>query len=363
MGTKIPAKQVRYGLIRQNPASAAATAFMAIGNTANQWTNPGLAATNYRTVLYTKGVPIQDPGVTISDMGLTSQKGLNAEVSNFYIDGRSGLAKLNFSCPVDKNTLTPHLIGALQAVSENATTPFAKTITNGFIAGTIDFNGGGGYLHSIAIDKKASADDGAILENAVIDNLTLTFDFMQKGIARCTQMSGTWVGNEMNFEQTLSGTWVETTMAPIFDTDYLQLTTFTVDSVDWSAQCIRRMVLTINNNVTSNCATANGKPNQYDFAPDYVWTIVLDHNATTEKLMGDFQAGAAVDINFTNDLAYAAGGADCSLTIDTPYCRVIAPPETYNGDYAGYSIQCRAFQSSTTTPISILWLDTLDWGY
>lgn len=363
MANKISSKTIRYGILRQSPNASAATAFKALGSTSNQWTNPAGANQNFRTLYYTKGVPIPDPGVTIEDYGLTSQKGLNYETTNFYVDARSGLAKLNFAGVADLNTLAPHLIGALQAVTEDAGTPFAKSITSGFTAGTIDFAAGSGHLHTIAIDQKASADDGVILENAIIDNLNLTFDFTAKGVARLVQMDGTWVGNEMNFEQTLNGTWVETTLAPFNNSDLFSFNTFSVDSVDWKALCVRRMVLSINNNVSSNCATTAGKPNQYDVSPEITWTIVMDHNSTTEKLMGDFQAGAAVDIDMGNAIYIGAGGQSTGLGFDTPNCRVIAPPIAYNGDFLGYSIQCRAYQSSTTSPLTAYIADSLDWGY
>ena len=356
MAVKIASKQYKFGIIRQSTTLSVATAFKAAGATTNQWTNPAPADTAFRTLYYTKGVTVADPGVTISDYGLTSQLGLNSELSNFYIDSRSGLSRLNFSAPVDVNTLTPHLVGALQSVAEGLATEWI--CTSGFRAGTIDFNAGGGNLYSIAINKTASADDGTILENAVIDTLTLTFDFVQAGLARLVQMSGTWVGNEMNFEQTLSGTWVETTLTPLNNTDLFSFTTLTSDSVDWSAQCIRRMVLTINNNVTSNCATTGGKPNQYDFAPKITWNIILDHNSTTEKTLGDFQSGATVDIHLTNNTVGTG-----SLKIDTPFCKITAPPESYNGEYGGYSLQLEALQSSTTSPATITLIDGLDWGY
>lgn len=363
MATKINSKTIKYGLLRQSPDISAATAYKAAGATSNQWTNPAAEGQNFRTVYYTKGTPIPDPAVTIEDYGLTSQKGLNYEASNFYVDARSGLPKLSFSGQLDKYTAAPHLIAALQAVTENAVTPYSKTITSGFTAGTIDFNAGSGYLHTLAINQGASADDGIILENAVIDTLNLTFDFNSKGVARLVQIDGSWVGNEMNFEQTLSGTWVETTFTPFNNTDAFGFATFTVDSVDWSSQCIRRMVFSINNNVSSNCATTAGKPNQYDFAPEYTWTVVLDHNSTTEKLMGDFLGGAFIDIDFGNTLYLAAGGSEGSFGIDTPSCRINGNPYAYNGDFLGYAIPLRAYQSGTTSPVTIQLIDAQDWGY
>ena len=351
MAIKRAAKQIKYGIIRQN-TSAAITAF-ATGATANGWTNPGLITTTYRTLFYNKGVPVPDMAVSVNDYGVSSQLGLNHETTNFYLDARSGLPKLNFSGPADVNTLAPHFVGALQAVSEGAGATYTKTITSGFVAGTLDFKAGAGHLCSLAIYNGSSDDDGIILENAVIDNLSLTFDFIQKGVARLVNIAGTWVGNEMNIEQefTTPANWVSPAIIPLNNTEVFAFNTFTVDSVDWKAECIRRMVLNINNNVTSSCATAAGKAGQYDFNPEYTWTVILDHNLTTEKLMGDFQAGATVDINM----------ADSKITIDTPNCRITGNPYSYNGDFLGYAIPLRAYQSTTVSPLTIGLTDSLAW--
>lgn len=361
MAVKISAKELKYGILRQSPDASVATAFKAAGATTNDWTNPAAADQNFRTIFYNKGAPIPDPAVTINEYGTTSQLGLNHELTQFYVDARSGLPRLNFSGIADVKTLAPHLVAALQAVTEGAGSPYQKSIYSGFTAGTIDFAAGGGHLHTLAINQKASADDGIILENAIIDNLSLTFDFLGKGIARLSNISGSWVGNEMNFEQTLSGTWVSATFTPFNNADTMYFNTFTVDSVDWKALCVRRVVVSINNNVTSNCATTAGKPNQYDVSPEITWNVILDHNATTEKIMGDFLAGAAVDLHLIN--AASVGAEDGELQIDSPNCRIMSPPMVYNGDFLGYSIQCRAYQSSTASPLTITLTDTLDWGY
>src|SRR5574338_394442 len=133
MALKTSSKTIKYGIIRQNPSNLTAGDFVAAGSTTNQWTNPAAVNTNFRTLYYTKGVPIPDPAVTIDDYGVTSQRGLNHEISQFYIDARSGLPKFNFSGPVDINTLVPHLVGALQADVEGLTEE--DIITSGFILG------------------------------------------------------------------------------------------------------------------------------------------------------------------------------------------------------------------------------------
>jgi len=128
-------------------------------------------------------------------------------------------------------------------------------------------------------------------------------------------MNGTFVGNVMKYEQTLSGTWTNLTIVQtgfFNNTDLWGFsyggTALTIGGVDYSAECVRRVELQINNNVTSNCKTTGGKANQYDIAPEYKILITLDYNATTEKLLKDFQEGATAALTWTNDSA--AAGAD-----------------------------------------------------
>lgn len=360
MATKIKAKNVNYGIIRQNPANAAAGLFTALGSTSNQWTNPGLAATNYRTWYVDPGSVTPDPNVQVDDLNQTSQLGLNKEYYSKFTNSVSGLKRVPFSAVADRYTLAPLLVGAMQAVVDEATTPYQKTITSGFVAGTLDFNGGGGYLHAIAGKQGASADDGWMLQNAIIDTLTLTWDFLQPGKGKLVSVTGTWVGNQLDTDQTLSGTWLVTSITPINNADTFSFNTFTIDSVDFSALCVKRISLTINNNVTSNCATSAGKPNQYDVAPSYMWNVQIDHNSTTEKLMGDFKAGANVDIDFTNSIASGTSG---HLRIDMPYGQIMDNPFTFDNDYLAYNLNIEAQQNSTTSPITIYFADALRWAY
>ena len=360
MATKIKSKNVNYGIIRQNPSSAAAGLFVALGSTSNQWTNPGLAATNYRTMYLDPSSVTPDPNVVVDDLNQTSQLGLNREYYSKFTNSVSGLKRVSFTGIADRYGLAPILVGAMQAVSDVATTPYEKTITSGFTAGTIDFAGGGGFLHSFAGKQGASGDDGWILENAIVDTVTLTWDFLQPGKGKLVSVSGTWVGNEMNFDQTLSGSWIATTLTPVNNTDTFSFNTFTIDSVDFSALCVKRISLTINNNVTSNCATSAGKPNQYDVAPSYTWNVQMDHNLTTEKIMGDLQAGANVDIDFTNSIASGTAG---HFRVDMPYGQIMDNPFTYDNDYLAYSLNIEALQNATTSPITIYLADALQWAY
>ena len=362
MAVKIAGKQGKYGIIRHNTASAAATAFKAIGSTANQWTNPVLVATNFRTLLLTALTPQIDPGVTIDNYNTTSQLGLNDELSNFYVDGASGLVKLNFSALADSNTMPALILAAMQGYSSYTDLggTYELVATSGVKAGTIDFNQGGGYTFGVCEKIGASADDGTLLQNGIVDSLNLVIDFNAKGVGRLVNLSGTFVFKSVAYDQTLTGTFVSPTILPYGDTAAWTIATFTSDSVDLSSVCIRRIEVTINNNTTSNCSTTSGAPNQYDLKPEYLVNIIVDHNTLTEKIRGDFKAGATVDINFNNGLVSTASGY---LAIDAPFCKMTSDPSVYNEDFYGYNLQLKAYQSSTTSPITISVVTSLDWAF
>lgn len=360
MSTKIHSKTVNYGIIRQNPTSAAAGAFVNLGGTTNQWTNPSTATTNFRNFYITPGSMIPDPNVVVDDLNYTSQLGLGKEVTNRFVNSTSGLKRLPFSMIADRNTLAPLLVGALQACVDDAGTPYEKTITDGFKAGTLNFNGGLGYLHSIACKNGASADDGWFMDNVITDSITLTWDFLQPGKGKLVSITGVLVGNALTTDVTHSGTWVATTPITINNSDTFSFNTFTVDSVDVSALCVKRMSWTWNNNVTSNCATSAGKANQYDVNPMCTWSIQMDHNSTTEKFLGDFQAGANVDIDFTNSIGTGTSG---HFRIDMPYGRMKANPFGFDGDYLSETLEVEAEQNSTTSRCTVYLADTLAWDY
>lgn len=361
MSVKRLGKQGKYGIIRHNKASAAATAFSAIGSTANQWTNPVLAATNFRRLLLTALTPQIDSGVTVDEYNLTSQSGLIQELSNFYIDSNSGIAKFNFSAPADLYTLSALLVMALQQETTTAKgSYYSKVITPGFATGPIDFEAGNGYTFGLCEKIGASADDGTLMQNGIMDTITLTIDFNAKGVGRLVGVSGTMAFKSVAFDQTLSGTFVDTTLLPLGNTDLFVFNTLTSDSVDLSSLCIRRIEITLKNSVTSNCSTTGGAPNQFDCTPEYLINILVDHNSLTEKIRGDFKAGATVALTLTNGLATSALGY-FSMTANN--CKQIAEPAVYNGDYYGYNLQLRAYQPLASNAIAFTIVDHYTWDY
>ncbi len=343
MATKQLAKTFNYGVRLQT-----------------DWANPEAAGAVYKTVPYDAGVTVFDPDVFVERHNTTGQSGIHREFERVYVDSRSGLPKVNFNMPADVKTLAPHLVGALFVVSEAAGGAFTKNISAGGLTAVIDFNADDAQLHTIAMDDQASADDGIILENAIIENLTLSWDFIANGTARLVQVNGNWIGNEMNFEQTTNGTWTTTTFTPMNDTDTYTFTTLTSDGVDIKAETVRRFTFNVANNVTTNSATTVGKPNNFDVSPVYTSQVLLDYNSTTEKILKDFQDGATVTATIDSSLSSGASG---NLTITLVGGIIQRQPFGYNAEFGATVLDVMWHSVAAAVPVTISFTDAVDYGY
>lgn len=353
--SKILSKTERFGILQQSKSS-------------NHWTAPAAANAAFKLCQWIDaGVAIPNPDVQVDQINSTSQNGTHIENERFFVDALSGLPSIPFSGICEKATMAAFLVSALQACSEDAGTPFAKTITSGGLTSVINWANNEGYLFTIALDQGASADDGVILENAIIQTLNIVWDLNARGPARLVNMNGTFVGNEKNYEQTLNGTWTNTTIAQNFFNNTDTWTTnfsgvnLTIGGVDYSAQCIRRVELQINNNITSNCKTTGGKANQYDWAPEYKLLVSLDYNDVTEKLLKDFQDGVTGTMNWSNDPA--AAETDGKWSIVFPMFRLLSQPKIYNDAYIGINLELGLRSAAAATPLTVFFADTVDWGF
>lgn len=323
------------------------------------WASPQAANANFVTMNYDVG-SIPDPQPTIENINQTSQAGIYKETTRQNVDYVSGLKSINFAGLIHQKLFAPHLVAAMQAVTEGATTPYDKAFVMQLTA-PLDFAADAGYLHTVAFDIGASADDGVILENAILDTLSIDFDLNAKGIARYGRISGTWVGNEMNFEQTLNGSWVAIPTAAYYaNTDVFTASTFTINGVDYSAQCIRSFGLTINNNVSIPCQTA-GKAAQYRTSPMVTFRIGLEsYNLTTEKILQSYQRKDAVVLTFKNGVS---ADTDGELGFVIAAGQLTGNPYNYDGDYVGLTLEAEATKTSGSPLLQVNQTDTVDWGY
>jgi len=354
MAVKILSKQEKLGILLQptwGTPIADAGAFKLC-----QWINAGTLNAN--------------PDVQIDQFNVTSQNGIHFESERFFADATSGLPTIPFSGTCEKATMAMFLAGAMQVVAEAATTPYLKTMTCGGIAAPIDFAAGSGILHTLAL-VQGDGDDGVILSDAIIQNLNIVWDLNARGVARLVNMSGAWVGRLLEYEQTIvDANWANTTIAQsgfFNNTDTWTLTgagALTIDEVDYSAECVRRVELQINNNVTSNCKTTGGKAAQYDTAPEYKFIVTLDYNATTEKLLLDYTSGETATVIWTNDSAGATTDGMWTVGITSGATgKLMSPPKIYNGDFIGIQLEIRAYSTGGNSPLTVLYTDTLDYGY
>jgi len=328
------------------------------------WASPAEAGAAFYTMQHVNaGVLIPDNATTVDQFNVTSQNGIHSEIERVYVDATSGLKRLPFSGTVDKTCFAPLLYSSHFVCTEAAGTPYNKVITCGGLTAPIDFANNGTKFFTWAIDQGGSGGDGIILENVVVDQLTCTWDFNNQGIPRLVSYSGMAVGDEMNFEQTCDGVWINATPAQGFfnNTDAWAFITLDVDSVDLKAQCIRRVEYSVNNNVTSSCAGTLGKPTQYDIAPEYTMKVILNYNTVTEKCLKDFNDKAAVDANWSNDSESAK--TDGKWTIDIPTGHLISAPKIYEGDFLGVELNIKAYSTAAATPVTINFCDTIDWTF
>ena len=352
MADKILAKTEILGLLQQSKAS-------------NHWAATQLPGANFKTVQHIDaGTMNPNPDVQVDQFNTTDANGTHFESERFYLDVTSGLPTIPFSGYADKSTLAAFLVGAFQACSEAVGTPYLKTITAAGLTGTVNWANNSGYLFTLALDQGGSADDGAVMYNSLINNLTLSWDLNARGIARLVTINGDWVGNDLDFEQTLDGSWTNGTPSQgnLFNnTDTWTMNTLTIDSVDYSGECIRKVDLSVSNNITSNCKTTGGKANNYDWAPEYKMMVTLDYNDTTEKLLNDFIGKKVISLSWTNDPEDNQEDGDMTISSSSGY--MISPHKIYNGDFIGVQLEIRFYSTAAQTPLTVYLTDTIDWAF
>ena len=332
------------------------------------WATPLTATGVYYLMPYDlTGVSIE-PAVEVGLFAYYTAGGIMEENKRKYIEATSGLSKINFAGVAMLERLAPHLVGALQNVTEAAISAYDKDMKP---ADTIiDFAADGGRLHTVAAytyDSGAGNRDGVILENAIIDNLTFTVDNNANGISRLARIAGSWIGNELNYDQALGGAgftalpatpyYFPNSLAPTYATWVLNLV---INGVTYSATAFRRFEFAINNNVYSDIKVAGGKANNYKMNPEIIYTIDLPYNTTTHRIFDGYIAGGNVAMDFGNGTGDAGG----TIKFDTENGVLIGNPQVYEGEYKAIRIQFKALRPSAGWNAQEVGLcDSVDWGY
>ena len=323
------------------------------------WATPQGASANFKTINANTGITF-DPSVNVSDFNTTGTTGIMAQETRRYIDGISGMPMISYSCPATKSLLADHLVAAFQKVSEAAITPYAKNIDP--INAFLDFNADAGYVYSLALSPSGdTANDGIILENAVIDSLELTVDNLANGVSRLVNLNVTWKGNEMNFGQNLSGIWVAQPTTGYLNDSTLGFTlNVTIDALALTAVCWKRFTMRLVNNWDSDCKTTGGKANNYNIArPELTFEIDIPYTSSNFAILGHYKAGNSVLVNFYN----GTGDADGTLNINSTKGTLTANPYQPDGDKSAIRLVVRAEEPSAGYSSLIQWTDSIDGAY
>ena len=323
------------------------------------WDTPFIASSLYETLSYNAGSIKIDPAVTLNTFDVTGTSGLVPKQSRAFVDNVSGLPTISFTAPATKKTLAVHLVAALQGVIEGATTPFIKSVYPYWNTDVPDFFASTGstlHLFTIATDN-ITGTDGVLLENALLNDFTLTIEPNNQGIAKLAQISGTWIGNEMNLGTNFSGSWVAESLTGFYnDTDAFSLTVSGLATL--SDYCWKKFQLTINNNVTTDCRTAS-KANNYKVKPTMTATVTLPYDSSTYALLTAHKAGTTGYVL----LGHGAGDTDGDLNIYV-YGRITVAPLGTDGDYESIELTVTAeYNTVASKSVFITIVDTQDRGW
>lgn len=325
------------------------------------WGTPATAATQFKRQWYNVGTTLPDFGKADNEFDIVGSFSDMKEQGRRVNDAISGLKKLPFSGYVTKANASDHLMAAFWDLygTEGAATPYTKIFNCG--DSQYDFASGEGVTFSVGVesnhgDTPASISDGLILENAVIDNLTLSLEPNASGKDKYMKMSGEWVGRNMQTEVNFSSTWLDedgtaysNNYSPTFfntgssSSNWFNLASseLVVGGVNMGG-CYRRFEMTINNNISSDCVTTGGKPNNYKRNRTVNFTIDIPYNPTTYQAVESFRAGDLVVLSqFDNGTTFSAnGGFQFSHSVNY----LTAQPMVFEGDYIAIRLQFEAYR-------------------
>lgn len=321
------------------------------------------ASSDYRTLLAKPG-SLPDPGVVYDTFNETSAYGTAEEVGRSYVDATTGMKSFAYDFTPSYQDLYWHFLAMLPTVTEGGASGYQKQFSpSDFVNGSgISYAGDDAKVFAIAqgnYNDGASVGDGTILHCATIDELSFDIDFMASGVSKLLQGSAKWIGNSMVADQYFSGSWVD----PI-STGRLSgfsLKTLTVDSVDYSTVCVKKINISFKKNITPACITT--KVNDYDEMFEMVTTIDLVANATSVKAFGKyaraFANGSPVNV------AFSIGNAASKTTIgalyfDNTYARLDANPLVTNGDKTEIRLVIKALRPAAGWDAVVSLADGLD---
>ncbi len=311
------------------------------------------AADAFETVNWNAGSVKVNRNVVINDFDVTSTSGLMPKQSRAYTDAVSTLKSIGFAGPALRSTLALYFAAALQKVeSEGALTPFQKVLSPAFDSSIVDFSTSG-YLFGVATDN-ITGTDGEILDSAVLNSFTFSIDFNAEGIAKLAQISGEWIGNNIQTGLNLSGVWVAEALSNFFN-DTSGFTLNTTGFTSLTDYCKKKYTLTINNKVTSDCRS-NSKPNNYKFSPEIITTVTFPYDSSTVALLSAYSSGTTGSVTLSTGSTGVAGFLEI-----ISYGRISADPRGTDGAYEAIDLTIKnEVNTSATKSLQVTIADGVD---
>lgn len=373
-------KQMRVGfLLQPNSANTVGTDNpVGVYTSGNSWDNPQGVSAGYFEMLATVGNINPDSKVENYTLNATGSNSMFMEESRAKTNSKSVLPTIDLEMYATPKVLAGLFGIALQDFSnydpsEVSVGKYIKPYNT-----TIDFTSAG-YLLTVAgggINVGSGTSDGFILQNALVNNMTLTIPNVTGGEARLAKVSCQLIGQTLLEGQYLTGTW-SSAESYIYnqseiDYDHFQLDlTVTGNGVTnaYTDLCWRNFVLTINNNITSDCFTADGANNFKRVNPEITASIDIPHNNVTVDTFAQYKAGASV--SFTLGNGYTAGSLDGFngdgtgqyLEIKSTKAQMTANPRSTEGDYIAQKIDLNILKPTAGWGDYLISLDdNYDWA-
>lgn len=348
MATEILSKQIKVGLIQQS-------------KTANHWTAPASASAAFENQYYIAGVTLPKDSVTRDQANvINSSSGVMKEEARAKINAVSGLKTMPFEGYITKETWAKHLVACFQAVTEGVTTPYTKQFAPADSA--LDWNNNEGYLFSVCYYPLATY--GSILENALLDDYKIMINPMATGIDRFLKHSGTWIGNKLTHNQTISGTWTNPAANTLYNTATTPFETdlnLVIGGTTLTDICFKNFEMTWKANIANRCATIGGKANNYNWSPTLNILIDLEYTSATAALIDAYRAGSNCYISaFTDTVATTSDGG---VLIATEKGELTTDVSRYEGEYLAVRLEFEVHRPVAGWGKIITMADAIDGGY
>jgi hypothetical protein len=328
----------------------------------NGWDAVAGAAGNYVTQFYERGGTVPEPGVNMSGYDdMNGSGGVMNQFDNVFVESVTGMKSLSFKGYPTKETLARHLISVFQKVTQAGSSPHAKQFT--FADAVLDWANNAGYLHTVAFDTGVSG-AGILLNNAILSEYSLTIDTTAKGTKRFCMHSGTWSGNAMLFDQTLSGTWT-TPAKTLFNDSTNGFENGLVFNAGSGALSLPfyKFEFKYSAGLEADFVTTGGAAGNYIWAPKAQFIISVPYRSDTDAILGAYPAGTTSKVILLGN--GLAGNADKNLQFSNTYGHLATNPYKVDKDYVALNIEI-----NIETPTAggawgniIQLTDTLDGGF